>query len=141
MAATRCGECGGHLATVVSAAHNNFLLRTVAKTTTGPIPPAWLGLRRTTVPGVGDPLGLFVWDSGSTSTYRNWLSNTQTTEPNFFGGNEYCVRMGHRLYPASDPGEWNDAVCSESVETQRRRKKKEEEEKRKTSRQKCFCCN
>lgn len=96
-AKTNCQSEGGNLAVVTSMTLNTLIFDTFG----GGDYRLWLGLNDIANEGV------FVWDSGDTSSFRNWDS----TQPDSSGGNENCVQMWFE-------GKWNDAWCyrvSESV--------------------------
>lgn len=57
---------GGQLASITSAAENDFLISQISPLATGNLRTAWIGLSR---PTPADP---FVWDSGETFAYDNW---------------------------------------------------------------------
>ena len=91
---------GGHLATVRSAAENQWILATFANNR-----EIWLGLYD---PILGDGSGTqhaadFRWASGASSTYRAWNSG----EPNNGNAGEYYAYMYWSQY--GNGGQWNDA--------------------------------
>ena len=86
---------GGHLATIRSAAENNWLVNTFngMKVTEG----FWAGLSDAAVEGN------WVWASGEAAGFFNWYPG----EPNNFGGLEHCVLLGDSRMDVR----WNDAPC------------------------------
>jgi hypothetical protein len=57
---------GGELASITSAAENNFLISTISPLAASNLRAAWIGLSRPT------PADAFTWDSGETFAYDNW---------------------------------------------------------------------
>ena len=98
---------GGHLATVVSAADNDFIVNNVLTDfSSGGGPnlsqvPVWIGLSD---PQIGDGSGDqhtadFVWADGSTSAYRNW----QSGQPNNFAPGEYYAAINWHFADGGGP--------------------------------------
>jgi hypothetical protein len=100
---------GGHLATITSAAENNFVFDLVKNTTLGnginehfngatiENMGAWLGARR----GVD---GKFNWVTGEAFTYTNWL----TGEPNDFASGEDYLHYYFTGEAETGGPTWND---------------------------------
>ncbi|MFO0972020.1 MAG: LamG-like jellyroll fold domain-containing protein [Phycisphaerae bacterium] len=84
---------GGHLATVRSAAENQWLLNFVLANSSAD--RAWIGFNDVATEGY------FVWTSGEPAIYTNWYPG----EPNN-SGNEDWVEM---LCRVATPGTWNDS--------------------------------
>lgn len=84
---------GGHLATIRSAAENQWLLSFLLTNSTAQ--RTWIGFTDAASEGS------FVWTGGSSVVYTNWYSG----EPNN-NGNEDVAEMMCRVYT---PGTWNDS--------------------------------
>lgn len=86
---------GGHLVEIANLDENMFI-RDQVLSFDGQPRRAWIGLH--------SPLqdGVFVWSSGSSTTFRNWIPG----EPNNLDGMEYTVEM---VNSNGFTGEWNDA--------------------------------
>ena len=117
---------GGHLATIGSAAENEFIVKNVLLDLSGSGGPnlsqlpLWIGLYDPTGMKVDDAAGgvgvdsphaaNFRWMDGSTATYRNW--NVPTREPNDDhtreNGEYNTVINWHRAEGSAGPGTWND---------------------------------
>lgn len=97
-----CAGLGYNLATIDDRAEsdwvtmNTFMVRTDRDW--------WIGLNDLAVPDT------FVWESGSTSVYRNWGS----AEPNNFGGTQACVQIDDGNAPWETRGFWSDNDCNEN---------------------------
>jgi len=91
-AQTLASNMGGYLASITSAAENDF----ITSLASNPALPPWIGLSDAVSEGT------FVWDNGEPVSYTNWTVG----EPNN-SGNEDCVQ----LYLT---GTWNDVSCAGS---------------------------
>ncbi len=85
-----CQARGADLATITSAAENDFLSKLGLDT-------PWFGFTDAKVEGK------WVWVDASTGSYTNW----STGEPSNSGGNENCAAM-------AAGGKWNDAPCDQT---------------------------
>lgn len=97
---------GGHLVTINSAAENDFVFNTF--TTNGTLNRnLWIGLNDLAVEGA------YVWASGESLTFTNWLSGEPNNLFDFEGGNpgrdEDVVQiLSHPLFPDLPMAKWND---------------------------------
>lgn len=96
-------KMGGHLATVGTAAENKFILDTFSPIAfglggSGPI-SLWIGLNDEASEGQ------FVWSSGASSAYSNWL----TGQPQGTVDDEDYVGILVANY--GEPGKWHDVVA------------------------------
>lgn len=82
---------GGNLATIRSSAEQDWVFDTFSSASRQFL---WIGLND------AESEGSFVWASGESSTYTNWIIN----EPNNQFGNEHYAHMWHGF-----DGQWNDA--------------------------------
>ncbi|XP_072097729.1 C-type lectin BpLec-like isoform X1 [Mobula birostris] len=87
----------GHLASVMSRIHDNFISDVVGAVDESK-PRSWIGLNDRSQEGD------FTWIDGSLYSYRNWAQN----EPNDHGHNEDCVTIHH-----SGEKRWNDLFCED----------------------------
>ena len=72
---------GGTLVTINNSAENTYLNNALTNSS-----DYWIGLNDATVEGT------FVWSSGSSSSYRNWVSGEpNNTSPNFSGSADYTA--------------------------------------------------
>jgi len=100
-AATHNGV-SGHLATITSAAENDFLVDALPLDSTRPDSSYWLGGYQS--PDAAEPGGGWQWVTGETWGYTNW--NTAQGEPNDRfgqGGEDHLM-----IYAWTWPGKWND---------------------------------
>ncbi|XP_072097080.1 lectin-like isoform X1 [Mobula birostris] len=89
----------GHLASVNSSIHNNFISDVVGAVDESK-PRAWIGLNDRSQEGI------FTWIDGTLYSYQNWMQN----EPNINGDNEDCV---HLLSKSAK--HWNDQNCETRI--------------------------
>ena len=82
---------GGHLATIRSAAEDQWLMGLYSPDN------YWIGFNDAAVEGS------WVWSSGETPSYTNWAPG----EPNNTGGEDYC-----EVDPVNFGGSWNDVGAS-----------------------------
>jgi hypothetical protein len=116
------GQYGGRLATIVSAADNQFIVDHVLKdfSSTGGANlsnvPVWIGLFdqlgiNTDPVDAGMPehhADFFQWVGGLNGPYRNW--NTATGEPNNSSPGEFFTAINWHVAASGGPiGTWNDA--------------------------------
>lgn len=85
---------GWHLATVTTAAENDFLLSQIAG-------EAWIGLNDRTTEGA------FVWTTAEPVAFRDWC----TGEPNNEFGNEDCALIVRTAFYCGACLCWNDSRC------------------------------
>jgi hypothetical protein len=112
---------GGHLATIRSAAENNWVISNLLvnfSASGGPnlsVLPLWIGLYDPTLnDGSGSQhVADFLWDSGETNAYRNWNSG----EPNNTGNAEYytAINWDFAAGYSSTRGTWNDTPLNGST--------------------------
>ncbi|XP_022111926.1 alpha-N-acetylgalactosamine-specific lectin-like [Acanthaster planci] len=94
----RCVADGAHLASVHSAAENNFVNQMALQGTAGG-QETWIGLNDLQTENS------FVWTDGSPIDYTNW----ELDEPNDFYPGEDCSHLNH----VASNGEWNDFYCDQ----------------------------
>ena len=85
---------GGHLASIASAAENEFAYSLIPTDAGGPGNACWIGLSRATTVN-------WSWSDGSEFSFANWGNG----EPNNASGQEYWVWM---YGPPSGSAPWND---------------------------------
>jgi hypothetical protein len=87
----RCGDLGGNLASIRSAAENETIEISLANA-------AWIGFNDF------EDEGTFEWSDGASSGYTNWNGG----EPNDYGDGEDCTE----IIAAVGSGVWNDSSCT-----------------------------
>jgi hypothetical protein len=99
---TAAQTLGGHLATVESSEEDSFIFNTFAPTVSALSPSGkvalWIGLNDVVAEGS------FVWASGLSSPYRNWLPG----QPQSLYADEDYVAILVKNYGI--PGMWHDVV-------------------------------
>lgn len=94
----------GYLASITSAAENNFLINTVAPLASdGPQIQVWIGGYQP--PGSPEPAGNWVWTSGEQWTYSNFAPG----QPNNDGGTENYAALYVKPNIFGAIGQWADA--------------------------------
>lgn len=84
---------GGHLVTINNSDENQWIMSTF----TGGA-PYWIGIHQ--LPNSTEPAGGFVWSSGESVSYTNWMQG----EPSNMNGNE-----DYGMLVSAWSGKWNDA--------------------------------
>lgn len=99
---------GGHLATIRSAAEENWVQQTFA-----PYPFLWIGLYDPSHDSNGRPHSTnFVWVDGEPLTYTNWDTFTGHDEPNNHAGDEFWAQLVLTASSTADANTWNDIYNS-----------------------------
>jgi hypothetical protein len=98
-AETACMRRGYHLATIEDTGEAVWLFENAREDAS--MRQWWVGYNDVATEGS------FVWTSGATSAFTDWLEGEPSNSGG--GGGEDCVELNLR----NDPG-WNDSICSES---------------------------
>lgn len=94
---------GGHLVTINDAAENEWILDTFGSYD-GTDRNLWIGLND------ADIEGNFVWASGETSAYTNWVLGEPNNQYIDLSPESYVHLWRPGSNPGRDPGKWNDIV-------------------------------
>ena len=96
---------GAHLATITSAAENNFIANALNATLQNPDQAVWIGLvQNLTSPDYSEPAGAWEWVTGENISYENWSN----LEPSNLDNLNMPVENHGEIYPPNST--WNDNV-------------------------------